>query len=110
MYWTWLVMGLSFAYAGLVVYAFAIELSERIRMGMQGVRQPFARSSRFNIPPPEWWVRLCFIIAGYAFVIFITWLAHMLSRKYGWDVATHATVFSASLSAIFIPPTFLMRR
>ncbi len=104
--WIWLVMVVSFAYASLVVWGFGIELSGRIR---SGTAQPLETVRSRHSPSPGWWVkRLLLIFVGYAIAVGITWFAHIWARQHGWEVANLATVFSASIAAIFVPPTFLL--
>lgn len=106
----WILMVASFVYAGLVVFVFGIGLAKRIEGMRKGERQPFETGSKFNLPPLKWWgKRLGLIALGYVIAIAFTWGAYTHMRDNGfWGVTDLATVFSASMSAVFTAPALLL--
>lgn len=106
----WILMVASFIYAGLAVCGFGIGLAKRIEGMRTGERQPFETGSKFNLPPPKWWgKRLGLIFLGYAIAIGFTYgvLTHLRDTGW-WEVTDIATVFSATMAAVFTAPAFLL--
>lgn len=104
-------MVVSFLYAGLIVWIFGIRLSARIRGEVLREPQYFEKQSKLKMPPPSWWVIRVFLIAlGYAAAIGLTLFVYQRVELGGYYKPTDlATLFSASMGAIFAAPSLLVK-
>ena len=106
----WIVMVVSFLYAGVIITIFGIRLSARIKGELLREPQFFAMQSKPHMPPPSWWVIRVFLIAlGYGAAIALTLFVYQRFELYGYNATDIATLLSASMGAIFAAPSLLVK-